>query len=40
MSARPTKPDGRRRRPMLLAAVAYAVWVAYLVALAVLHRLG
>jgi len=35
----PTKPDGRRRWPMVLAAVAYAAWVAYLAALAVMHRL-
>lgn len=38
------KPDAvhrsGRRWPMRLAAAAYALWLAYLVVLAVLHRFG
>jgi len=40
MSGRRNQPDGRRRWPILLPAAAYAAWVLYLSALAVLHRLG
>jgi len=40
MSNPRNQPERRSRWPMGLAAGAYAAWVLYLAALAVLHRLG
>ena len=40
MSSPRNQPDRRPRWPMVLAAGAFAAWVLYLAALAVMHRLG